>query len=181
MPIDRTLNITCTPTLIWQPNGEIGATMAYAQGASVPNMPNVVNPANGNISLGRMPSNNNYTDNVDISFTLDSSHCVDQNGNSIGVRWAYPAEGNPPDDVGCIWFCNTPAPGQRKDTTAISINGMTTGRISDSVLFIDDNTPDDAPGQPSTYTFCMAIVIPSRSNYYITIDPAIVGKGTGGT
>lgn len=179
MPVDRTLNITCVPTLIWQPNGEIGAGMAYSQGTSVPNMPGVVD-RQGTIRLKNMPANNNYTDNVDIMFTLDASGCVDQYGNSIGVRWAYPTEGNPPNDVGCCWFVANVPPGGTKDTTAISIPGMTTGRTGDSVVFIDDNTPDDAPGNTSLYTFCLAIVIPSRSNYYITIDPTIVGKGTGG-
>ena len=173
MAIARTLNITCTPTLVWRPDGSIGATMAYSQGTSVPNMPNVVNPANGNINLGRMPNNKNYTNNVDVNITLDSSHCVDQNGNSIGVRWAYPNEGNPPNDIGCIWFVNTPPQGQPKDTTAIAVPGMSTGRTSDSLVFIDDNTPMAGPA----YSFCMAIVIPSRSNYYITIDPVVSGKG----
>lgn len=176
MPVDRTLSITATPTLIWHAPNDIGATMAYAQTGSTPNMPNLVNSQTGNISLRNMPSNNNYTDNVDITITLDTSQLRDQSGNPVAGRWAYANEGNPPDDVGFCWFCTTPAPGQRKDTTEITIPGMTTGRTSDTVVFIDDNTADG----DLTYTFCLGLVLPAYSNYYITIDPTIIGKGVGG-
>lgn len=178
MGIDRTLQLSCTPTLIWAGDGSITATMAYTQTGSVPAMNNAVDARTGNINLRHMPANNLFTDNVDISLYLDTSKCVDQNGNPIAVRWALPTEGNPPDDVGAIWFVANPAPGQPKNLKAITINGMSASRLTDSILLIDDNTAVDLPGHTSVYTFCMAIVIPSRGNYYITIDPAVVGKGT---
>ena len=101
--------------------------------------------------------------------------CVDAQGKPITVRWAQPNEGNYPNDFGCIWFCATPQPGLPKNTTQIAVPGMSTGRISDTLVFIDDNTPMGTP----LYTFCMAIVIPDRGGYYITIDPVIGGKGQG--
>jgi hypothetical protein len=174
MPFDRTLAITATPTLIWRGDGGIGATMAYQQTSSVPDMPGAVDPQSGSINLENMPTNSRYTDNIDILITLDASATVDQNGNPLEVRWATLTESTPPS-VGCCWFCTTPASGQNKDSTPITIPGMTTGRISDTMVFIDDNTSDGSV----VYTFCLAIVIPSRGNYYITIDPNIVGKGVG--
>ena len=172
--IDRSLVIVCTPTLVWRADGGIGAGMAYQQTEAVPNMPNAVDRS-GNITLTGWAVNKRYTDNIDVFFFLDSSKCVDAQGNPITVRWAQPNEGNYPDDFGCIWFCATPAPGQPKNTTQIAIPGMTTGRINDTLLYIDDNTPTGGPA----YTFCTAIVIPDRGNYYITIDPILGGKGAG--
>ena len=152
--IDRSLVIVCTPTLVWRPDGSIGATMAYQQTEAIPNMPNAVDRS-GNITLSPWRANPRFTDNLDIYFFLDSSKCVDANGNAITVRWAQPNEGNYPNDYGSIWFCNTPRPGQPKDTTQIAVPGMTTGRINDTLLYIDDNTP---AGAAAAYTFCTAIV-----------------------
>ena len=171
--IDRSLVVVCTPTLVWRPDGSIGATMAYKQTEAVPNMPNAVD-GSGNIKLSPWKKDARYTDNIDVFFFLDSSKCVDASGNAITVRWAQPNEGNYPDDFGCIWFCKTPAPGAKKDTTQISVPGMSTGRINDTLLYIDDNTPATAA---ASYTFCTAIVIPDRGTYYITNDPALGGKG----
>ena len=171
--IDRSLVIVCTPTLVWRPDGSIGDTMAYKQTEAVPNMPNAVD-AQGNITLAPWKKDARYTDNIDVFFFLDSSKCVDAQGNPITVRWAQPNEGNYPNDFGSIWFCKTPAPGAKKDTTQISVPGMSTGRINDTLLYIDDNTPATAA---AAYTFCTAIVIPDRGNYYLTNDPALGGKG----
>ena len=171
--IDRSLVIVCTPTLVWRPDGSIGDTMAYKQTESVPNMPNAVD-ASGNIKLSPWKKDARYTDNIDVFFFLDSSKCVDAQGNPITVRWAQPNEGNYPNDFGSIWFCKTPALGAKKDTTQISVPGMSTGRINDTLLYIDDNTPATAL---ASYTFCTAIVIPDRGNYYITNDPTVGGKG----
>ena len=172
---DRTLAIVATPTLIWRGDGGIGATMSYQQTEAVPSMPGVVDHQSGNINLGKMPKNSRFTDNIDVLIFLDASNCVDAQGKPITVRWAQPNEGNYPNDFGCIWFCATPQPGQPKNTTQIAVPGMSTGRISDTLVFIDDNTPMGTP----LYTFCMAIVIPDRGGYYITIDPVIGGKGQG--
>lgn len=171
--IDRSLVIVLTPTLVWQPNGGIGATIAYKQTESIPNMPNAVGNS-GNITLSPWKKDARYTDNLDVFIFLDTSKCVDASGNAITVRWAQPNEGNHPNDFGCIWFCKTPLPGANKDTTQIAVPGMSTGRINDTLVYIDDNTPATTA---ASYTFCTAIVVPDRGNYYITIDPLIGGKG----
>lgn len=173
--IDRSLVIVVTPTLVWRADGGIGATISYQQTEAVPNMPGAVDRQTGNITLKNWPANGRYTDNIDVYLFLDSSNCVDQSGNPITVRWAQPNEGNYPIDYGSIWFCATPQPGQPKDTTQIAVPGMATGRINDTLVYIDDNTPRGG----AAYTFCTAIVIPDRGNYYITIDPVLGGKGTG--
>lgn len=173
--IDRSLVIVCTPTLVWRPDGSIGATMAYQQTEAIPNMPNALDRA-GNITLSPWKKDPRYTDNIDVFFFLDSSKCVDAQGKPITVRWAQPDEGNYPNDFGCIWFCATPQPGKAKDTTQIAVTGMVTGRINDTLCFIDDITPANAA---VAYTFCTAIVLPDRGGYYITIDPVLGGKGQG--
>lgn len=167
---DRTLAITASPTLIWDPCGDLtGATMAYAQTGSNPTMNGVVNSGNGRINLHNMPKNSAFTDNVDITITLDTSTAKDPNGNSIAVRWAETTEGSGP-----IWFCATPQPGQQKNTTPISVTGMTLGRTSDTVIYINDDQADGG----SDYTFCLGITVPSVSSSPITIDPIVTGKGT---
>jgi hypothetical protein len=170
---DRTLAITATPTLNWSGNSATGwflssITMAYSQTGSNPTMNGVVNSGNGNINLHNMPPNSSFTDNVDITFTLDTSQCKDPNGNSIGVRWAQTSEGNGP-----IWFCATPPPHQPKNTNPITVSGMTLGRTSDTVIYLDDDQGDNG----SSYTFCLGVTVPSVSNVPFTIDPVISGKG----
>ncbi len=178
---DRTLAISVQPTLVWRPDGSIGATFGYVQTDSQPNMPNRVDPLTGNIRLNNMPSNANYNDNVDITITMDDSLSVDRNGNRVPLRFATATEGNPPNDVGFCWFIknppSNPPPGYQKDLTHIQIPGMATSRLNDTQVLINDDTADGS----LTYTFCMGMVIASAANngYYITIDPAIVGKGVG--
>lgn len=166
---DRTLTITASPTLTWDGSVPTKATMSYSQGASDPNMPGVVNPANGRINLRALPPASGYTTNVDITIMLDTTTAKDPNGNPIAVRWALAGEGN-----GAIWFCATPQPGKQKDTTPISVDLMTLTRTSDTQLDIDDN---QALGG-SDYTFCMGLTVPSISTTPLLIDPIVTGKGT---
>lgn len=176
MPTDRTLAITATPRLTYPGPNQFGATMSYEQTGSDPNMPPVVDKKTGDITLKKMPSNNNYTDNVDITITLDTSQLVDQNGNPVQGRWAHENEYSGTGPVtGFCWFCATPTPGCQKDATPITVPGMATVRNSDTVVVIDDNTADG----DTIYTFCLGLVLPEHGIYYITIDPKIVGKGIG--
>ncbi len=184
MPVDRTLSLTATPTLIWNGPNDIGATMAYQQTASVPNMPNVVDRRTGQIDLSHLPNNANYTSNVDIMITLDASGLIDPSRNTVPAAWAVagdpvnnPMNGVPPNTP-WAWFCaNPPSPGAQYNTTPILIPNMTSIRNSDSVVFIDDN----AAVGTGNYTFCLGLVLwPAGRRYFITIDPSIVGKGIGG-
>ncbi|MFM5883738.1 MAG: hypothetical protein ACKOQ3_00140 [Novosphingobium sp.] len=177
--VDRTLAITIFPTLVWHPDGSIGATFAYQQTGSVPNMPNRVDPVTGNIRLNNMPSNANYNDNVDITITMDDSRSFLADGTThVPLRFANAGEGNPPNDVGFCWFINNVPPGGTKDTTEIHIQGMSTSRLNDKQVFINDDTADG----DIVYTFCMGMVLapPAPNGYYITIDPIVSGKGVGG-
>ncbi len=184
MPVDRTLSLTATPTLIWNGPNNITATIDYNQTASVPNMPNVVTKKTGQIDLSHLPSNANYTSNVDIMITLDASALKDPSGNSVPAQWGVanldPQNGSPwsgvPPMTPWAWFCaNPPSPGAQYNTTPILIPNMISIRNSDSVVFIDDNA---AIGS-GNYTFCLGLVLllPSGARYFITIDPSIVGKG----
>lgn len=172
-PVDRTLSITVTPVLVWNRVSppDIGATISYAESDSTPNMPNIVNEQTGAINLSRMPANHNYTDNVDITLTLDTSQLRDSNGNPITGRWALASEGA----NGFCWFCTVNAtPPPAYSTTPTTITGMSTSRSSDTVILINDDTADGGP----SYAFCLGLVLPGFNNYYITIDPIISTKGT---
>lgn len=182
MPADRTLGITATPTLIWNDGtyNNIGATMAYTQTSSVPNMPNKVDKKSGQIDLSHMPSNSNYTNNVDIIMTLDASALRDLSGNPLPAQWSQVGDitswtGSPPTTPWC-WFCANPPPGSSQyNHDQIDVLNMTTVRNSDSVVFIDDNTLIGT----GNFTFCLGLtlLLPTGARYFITIDPAIVGKG----
>jgi hypothetical protein len=163
---DRTLAITVTATSNWFSPGNLGANITYSQTGSNPNMPNVVKRNTGNIDLRHMPKNSKFTDNVDITLTLDDQ-ITDESGNSLAARWAYADEGTPPSQGFC-WFTVS-----ETDPTIITIPGMSTARMSETSILIDDSTPDSA----TPYTFRMGLVVPSLNDYYITIDPVIVGKG----
>lgn len=175
---DRTLSITCTPTLIWNsssPPYNIGATIVYAQTGSNPNMPNVVDRQTGDINLRNMPNNANFTDNIDIYLTLDTSQLKTPNGAPVTGRWAMAGEGSQPG-MGAAWFINIPQPGGPINYTPIAVpTGMTIDRQSDTLVVIDDNTPDGSP----TYAFCTAIVLPDYGNYFISFEPLISTKGKG--
>ena len=187
MPVDRTLSLTATPTLVWNGPNNITATMAYQQTASVPNMPNVVDRRTGQIDLSKLPNNANYTSNVDIMITLDTSALKDPNNNSVPAQWGVatvdPQNGSPwsgvPPMTPWAWFCANPPPNSTTyNTTPILIPNMIAIRNSDSVVFIDDNA---AVGS-GNYTFCLGLVLllPNGARYFITIDPTIIGKGIGG-
>lgn len=174
-PVDRTLSITAKPSLIWDANGMVtSVTFAYSQGPSNPNMPNAVNETNGNINLKGMPANSNFTNNVDITINLDDSTALGPNGAHVTVRFALPTESNN-DGTGPIWFCATPAPGDPKNPAAIATpTGMSIGENSITQVYINDDQADGG----SSYSFCMAVVVPSStSTTPITIDPVITGKG----
>jgi hypothetical protein len=179
---DRTLSITATPTLIWHGPDNIGANLSYQQTGSVPNMPNAVNRQTGFIDLSKMPANSNYTNNVDIMITLDASGLRDPSGNTVPAAWANvgdpvtnPMNGVPPNTP-WAWFCATPPPGFPYVTTPVLIPNMASIRNSDSVVFIDDNTPLTS----AYYIFCLGLVLwPAGRRYFITIDPIVGGKGAG--
>jgi hypothetical protein len=175
--VDRTLAVTCRPLLIWHgtnpPN--IGATAVYTQAGSNPNMPNRVS-TNGDLKLDHLPSNANFNDNVDVTITLDTSGLVDPNGNPVQGRWAFANEGplmlgSP---TGFCWFCTVTNSGSRQyDPTPITISDMSTSRLSDTQVLIDDDTVNSDPD----YAFCLGLVLPQYNNYYITLDPIIGSKG----
>lgn len=186
MPSDRTLFITAKPTLTWHsPSFARIAAVQYTQGNTNPNMPNVVNPVSGDIRLGRMPNTPGFTDNVDITIALDTSNIVDSTGTKVVATWA-PAQaggmsGIPPATAYC-WFINNPVPNMPIDYTPILVPGMTTGLNMDGTVLIDDNTPDDGPGQLSTYTFCLGLSVWTSQGprVFVPIEPQIIGKGIGG-
>jgi len=189
---DRKLEITCTPTLIWHstdPN-DIGATMAFSETSSDPNMPNVVNETTGNISISGMPANSNYTENIDITLVLDPSQLKDSNGDPLTgdhvARWAHSDEGptytkadGGTGHLGYCWFCQITdsSTGAYAISPPIDIDDMTISRPDHLKILIDDNTPDGSP----SYAFCMAFVLEGFDNYYISIDPIISSKGTKGS
>ncbi|WP_340589127.1 hypothetical protein [Erythrobacter alti] len=185
---ERTLTIKCTPTLVWYAADSIGATMAYEETASNPNMPNAVNPVTGDISIRHMPQNARFTDNIDITLVLDTSQLKDQNGNPLTgsnvARWALPSEGGTYTEpsgqqkhFGYFWFCqlNDAAHRAYDASKPVTIDGMEVARTDDLHILIDDDTPSTAPA----YAFCMAFVLPEYNNYYITIDPVISSRGVG--
>ncbi len=183
---DRTLTIKCTPTLIWHstnPNN-IGATMAFEETASVPNMPNAVD-SKGNIDLSKMPQPNRYNDNIDITFVLDPSELRDANGAPITgdnvLRWATYEEGPTYESdgvtrhLGCGWFCQVTSvdPFEYVASPPVTYVDMTWVRVDNTHLLLDDDTPMSSP----TYAFMLAFVLPEYGNYYISIDPRIGSKG----
>ena len=188
---DRKLTIQCTPTLIWNgtnpPN--IGATMAFAESDSDPNMPNAVNSATGDINIMHMPANAKYTDNIDITLVLDPSNLKDANGNPLTgnpvARWAhsdegptYTAAGGKTKHLGYCWFCEITNLQKRQYNFSppIDIAKVSISRPDHLNVLIDDNT---AVGSPAI-AFCMAFVLPGYNNYYISFDPLISSKSGGG-
>lgn len=188
---DRKLTIQCTPTLIWNgtnpPN--IGATMAFADTASDPNMPGAVNSVTGDIDISNMPKNTKYTDNIDITLLLDTSNLKDANGNPLTgdpvARWAHSDEGPTYTDakgktqhLGYCWFCQITDLQKRQYIISppIDIAKMSISRPDHLNVLIDDNTADGSPA----YAFCMAFVLPGYDDYYISIDPLISSKSGGG-
>lgn len=174
---DRTIAVTVTPTLNYPKPGQFGATIEYDQTGQDPDNGNMKNRVkkNGDLKLTNLQDEDGYTDNVDITFTLDTSKMVDQQGNPVQGRWATATEYSGTGPVtGFLWFCRVIDASKREyDETPIQITGMTAERLSDMEVKIDDNTDDAAPD----YGYCLGLVLSSEGNYYITLDPMLGSKG----
>lgn len=171
MPIDRTLTIQVNATSNWGING-LGANISYQITGSNPSFPNAITDPQGDINLSNMPTDPNFTDNIDITFILNAA-MTDQNGNPLASRWALPSEGsgNYDSPEGFCWFCASPG-----NTEPITVADMTTVRNSDTSVTIDDDTPDNYAAQ---YFFCLGLVALLPETHFITIEPVITGKGVG--
>jgi hypothetical protein len=180
---DRTLVISCKPTLIWTsatPPYSIGAsaTYTYVSTGSNPDMTGRVH-ADGDIILHPLPQPQDFTNNVDITMMLDATGLVDPAGNAVRGRWALSTEYSGTGPVtGFAWFCavQNVSRGQY-DKTPIDVDGMSVARIGDTQILIDDNTPGNSSND---YAYCLGLVLPDYGNYYITLDPIVTGKGGGG-
>ncbi|WP_341712783.1 hypothetical protein [Erythrobacter sp.] len=177
---DRTIAVTCTPTLIWNSDGSIGASATFTQTGQTPDHSNMKNrvASDGDLKLSGLKAKDGYNDNVDITFTLDTSQMVDKNGNSVAGRWATATEYSGTGPVtGYLWFCQVQNVSKREyNTTPITITGMSAVRGGDTQVTIDDDTDDTAPD----YAYCLGLVLPDNGDYYITLDPMLGSKGTSG-
>ncbi|MFM7377048.1 MAG: hypothetical protein ACKO1O_02775 [Erythrobacter sp.] len=79
--MDRQLTMLCTPTLVWNADGSIGATIAFSQTNGVPAAMNGRNGSDGSINLANMPHDPAYNDNIDVTIMLDTSRMVTQDGS----------------------------------------------------------------------------------------------------
>jgi hypothetical protein len=188
MPADRSVAISAKPTLIWIDANNIDASIAYTETGSTPNMPAIVNPGTGEINLRNMPVANGFGSRVIITLTIDTTNLKNQNGTMMppgSGRWGLNSEGyyqNPPTvppTSGAIWFCANPAAGTAKDATPIQLPYASCARISDTQVAITLDTHGVRNGTNFKFQFCLGLVLPGQSNYYITIDPTIKGTGTG--
>ena len=146
-------------------------------------MPSAIGP-DGKIDISEMPKDDKYSDNIDITITLDDSNMKNADHTKLTgkARWAYDGEGSYPlpgggsVPVGFGWFCapNPAAPTGYDPVPPIAIPGMTFTRKNDNVLEIDDNTILGTP----EYGYCIAFTLEGYGNYYISIDPLITTKGT---
>ena len=81
---DMTLAVNVNVTGSIDSNNQLNATATYSQGTTVPASTNVV-ASNGDIDLNNMnDSNNDYSNQTDITFML-SGTITDQQGNSYEV------------------------------------------------------------------------------------------------
>jgi hypothetical protein len=169
MPLDRTLEIQVNATSNWTANG-LGANISYQITGSNPSFPNAITDPQGDIDLSAMPTDPNFTDNIDITFTLNAA-MTDQNGNALPARWAVAGEGSGVYDIpeGFCWFCAAPG-----NTRPMSVAGMNTLRNGDLSVTINDDTPDNDAAQ---YFFCLGLVALLPETHFITIEPVISGKG----
>lgn len=176
--LDRKVSITVTPTLIWHSDSNIEATFSVSQTSGEPAAMNGRVASNGAIDLTGMPNDPLYSDNIDVTITLDDSQMVDPNGNHIAGRWATATEGSGDGKaVGFGWFCGVDANGNYDPWTPITIPAMSISRLSDTQLLINDDTPDAGPA----YNYCMGLVLSGHNDYYITLDPRITSKTPGTT
>lgn len=173
---DRTITMTCTPVLTYPAGGGFGATLTFTQTGGEPQGMNGRVDSNGNIRLTNMPTNATYNDNVDITINLDTSQMVDQNGNPVAGRWAQANEYSGTGPVtGFGWFCSINSDGTYNADSPVTIPDMSITRENDTQILINDDTVDNGP----SYAFCLGLVLPAHSNYYITLDPRITSKNTG--
>lgn len=172
--MDRSIVMTCTPTLVWHADGKVEATAVFEQDSVDPSsMGNRVS-LNGDIRLKNMPANSNYNDNVDITILLDTSELIDEGGMQLEARWAKDGEG--PNNEGACWFCRMIDVKKRTyDPDPITIPNMKAIRLGDTKVMIDDDTPDDAPD----YAFCLGLWVNGEIGF-IRIDPVLGSKGGGG-
>ena len=170
----RSISVTATPTLVWNADGTVDATVEYEETASDPPMPGVVDRHTGDINLRKMPSNANYNFVVALHITLDTSKMVDPQGNPVAGRFAQWSEA-PMAGAGPVWLCKAPGPGEARDTTPIYVLMMILIRTSDTLVTISDAVANDGPD----YEFCLGLVLPDHGNRFITIDPRITSKGVG--
>nr|WP_298897150.1 hypothetical protein [uncultured Altererythrobacter sp.] len=183
---NRKLKIKCAPTLEWISSTkpyDIGATMAFDEDDkdTEPSMPGVVS-TDGDIDISDLPANDDYNDNIDITFKLETGGILGPDGKKIKgkVRWAYATEGaytyeGESGDTGYGWFCklnDNPPPAYDK-LPPQTIEGMSFVRNGDGSIEIKDDTPDGTPG----FGYCVGFVLEDYDNYYISIDPRVSSKG----
>ncbi len=173
---DRTMTIICRPTLqiaSATPPYSMTATPKFYYDSGTPPMDGRVHE-DGDIILQPLPSPQDFSNQVDITVMLDTSLMVDPEGNHVPGRWAYANEYSGIGPVtGFCWFCRiTNVEKRGYNSTPIEVNGMSATRISDTEIFMDDNSPAASPA----VGFCLGLVVPQYSDYYITIDPILTSK-----
>src|SRR5262245_6133849 len=154
---DMSLAVNVNVTGSIDSNNVLHATATYSQGATVPASTNVV-ASNGDIDLNNMnDSNNNYSNQTDITFML-SGTITDQSGNSYSV--VYP---------------NTVAQAVNIQEKGGGGHGQLTPSLpSETSLFIDDA---DTDGQD--YTYCLTIepnMISADGIPTCPLDPQVVNR-----
>jgi len=155
---DMTLAVNVNVTGSIDSNNHLNATATYSQGTTVPASTNVV-ASNGDINLNNMnDSNNNYSNQTDITFML-SGTITDQGGNSYTVVY--------PDAV----------------AQAISIQqkggGGGNGQLTPSLPSETSLTIDDADTDGQEYTYCLTVEPNMMSADAIPtcpLDPQIVNR-----
>ena len=130
MPTDRTLDLSVYVVGQQFMNGAFEAQVTYIETASNPSSPGLVNFRNGNIDLTNLGRDPNFSQNVDITFTL-VPFMFDKSGNPVQAVWATPI------------------------TKAIAITGpnlgeMTPSYVNPTKILLDDNDNDSNQYQYST-------------------------------
>ena len=159
MPVDRTMTIQMGINASQANDGTYTATASYNVTNTNPSAPTSIMAPNGDIDLtvwtGYDP--NQFTENVDMTFNLDTNANVTLPG---GGQTEIP-----------VLFATKYGP-------AVTIAGPNLSEVSWTLtngnsLFVDDNDNDS-----NDYTYCPAIElqIPGRDVYFITLDPVIKNK-----
>lgn len=176
-PIDRKLGVRVNTTSNWLSDGSLGANVSYTQLPDMtdPPFPDGVDPVSGNINLNHMNPVQGFTKNIDITFVLNAN-MTDRNGNALPASWALSTDGSgsfAPIMEGFCWFC--PSTDNWRPILPLP-NGMSVLRNPDGTVTIDDNSPNDNIG---SYIFCLGLVVLIPERHFITIEPVIVGRGSG--